>query len=147
MGKTYRKYGNQLCKSDSYHEDKNRGWRKKKLRSINHSLRNKNRGKDEFDFNNKPESPPFDSISDKKIINFTYMGGGKKSMNFNFPHLFETSAWSRTTLFHRFTYLSTQVSRSLRIARFHQRITTHSRIPADSWRTDGRLARRRHLHP
>ena len=47
MGKTYRKYGNQLCKSDSYNEDKNRGWRKKKIRSINHSLRNKNRGKDE----------------------------------------------------------------------------------------------------
>ena len=100
MGKTYRKYGNQLCKSDSYHEDKNRGWRKKKIRSINHSLRNKNREKDELDFNNKPESPPFDSISDKKIINFTYMGGGKKSMNFNhsIDNLYDDSKWEKGDL-------------------------------------------------
>ena len=100
MGKTYRKYGNQLCKSDSYHADKNRGWRKKRIRSINHGLRNKNRGTDELDFNNKPESPPFDSISDKKIINFTYMGGGKKSMNFNhsIDNIYDDSKWEKGDL-------------------------------------------------
>ena len=88
MGKTYRKYGNQLCKSDSYTEDKNRGWRKKEIRSINHGIRNKNRGRDELDFINKPNKPYNEHLSNKSIVNYVYMNS-KQYMNWIFVNSLE----------------------------------------------------------